>query len=98
MFENNVFRTKTQPPLPPHPHTFGGMEPNPATTGLLYQPPDDYECGTIGEMLGRANRSTQRKLAPVPLCLPQIPHDLTQARTRLIVVPCWSAELSDVNQ
>jgi hypothetical protein len=26
---------------------------------------------------GRGNRSTRRKPAPVPLCPPKIPHDLT---------------------
>jgi hypothetical protein len=28
------------------------------------------------------NRNTRRKSAPVPLCLPHIPHDLTRTRTR----------------
>jgi hypothetical protein len=41
-----------------------------ATTGLLYQL----------QMIHR------RKPAPVPLCPPQIPHDLTQARTRAAAV------------
>jgi hypothetical protein len=49
-----------------------------ATVGLLYQPQmidDDYEA--VGGMrIGRGNRSTRRKPAPVPLCPPQIPHDL----------------------
>jgi hypothetical protein len=36
--------------------------------------------------IGRGNRSTQRKPAPVPLCPPQIPHDLTWARTRAAAV------------
>jgi hypothetical protein len=57
-----------------------------ASTGLLYQPQmtdDDDDCGTIGGIrIGRGNRSTRRKLAPMPLCPPQIPHDLTWARTR----------------
>jgi hypothetical protein len=57
-----------------------------ATAGLLYQPgmmmdDNDYECGAIGGMSDRENRSTRRKPAPVPLCPPQIPHDLTRART-----------------
>jgi hypothetical protein len=45
---------------------------------------DDYDdCGAIGGMrIGRGNRSTRRKFAPVLLCPPQIPHDLTRARTR----------------
>jgi hypothetical protein len=37
---------------------------------------DDY--GAVGGMrIGRGNRSTRRKPAPMPLCPPQIPHDLT---------------------
>jgi hypothetical protein len=31
--------------------------------------------------IGRGNGSTRRVPAPVPLCPPQIPHDLTRART-----------------
>jgi hypothetical protein len=52
-------------------------------SGLLYQHRmTDYECGTVsGIRIGRGNRSTRRKPAPVPLCPPQIPHDLTLART-----------------
>jgi hypothetical protein len=43
----------------------------------------DYECGTVGGMrIGRGNRSTRRKPAPVPLCPLQVPHDLTWARSR----------------
>jgi hypothetical protein len=56
-----------------------------AIIGLLYQPRmiDDGDCGAISEMkIGKGNRSTRRKPAPVPLCPPQIPHDLTRARTR----------------
>jgi hypothetical protein len=47
-------------------------------SGLLYQTRmiDDDECGAVGGMrIGRGNRSTRRKPAPVPLCPPQIPHD-----------------------
>jgi hypothetical protein len=37
--------------------------------------PDDYVDGEIGGMMiGRGNRSTRRKPAPVPLCPPQTPH------------------------
>jgi hypothetical protein len=32
--------------------------------------------------IGKGNRSTRRKPGPMPLCPPQIPHELTQARTR----------------
>jgi hypothetical protein len=53
-------------------------------TGLLYQPwVIGDECGTVGGMrIGRGNRSTCRKPAPVPLCPPQITHDLTWALTQ----------------
>jgi hypothetical protein len=37
--------------------------------------------GAVGGMSGRENWSTQRKPSPVPLCSPQITHDLTWART-----------------
>jgi hypothetical protein len=33
---------------------------------------DKDDCGAIGVMTGRENRSTQRKPTPVPLCPPQI--------------------------
>jgi hypothetical protein len=41
-------------------------------TGLLYQPRIiDDECGAVGGMrIGRGNRSTRIKPAPVPLCPP----------------------------
>jgi hypothetical protein len=38
---------------------------------------DDDECGAVGGMrIVRGDQSTQRKPAPVPLCPPQIAHDL----------------------
>jgi hypothetical protein len=55
---------------------------------------DDGDCGIIGGMkIGRGNWSTQRKPAPVPLCPPQIPHDLTQAWTQATTV--GSQQLTD---
>jgi hypothetical protein len=68
--------------------SLGGVRLSPlgtsATVGLLYQHrmiDDDY--GAVGGMrIGSGNRSTWRKPAPVPLCPPQIPHDLTWDRTR----------------
>jgi hypothetical protein len=59
-----------------------------ATTGLVYQPRMvmDNDCGTIGAILGRESRSTRRKRAPVPLCPPQIPYDLTRTLTRAAAV------------
>jgi hypothetical protein len=57
-----------------------------ATTGLLYQPQMIY-CGATGGMkIGRGNRSTRRKYAPVPLCPPQIPRDQTRDRIRAAAV------------
>jgi hypothetical protein len=48
---------------------------------------DEGDCGAIGGMkIGRGNRSTRRKPAPAPLCLPQIPHDQIQARTQAAAV------------
>jgi hypothetical protein len=47
--------------------------------GLFYQPQliDDDECGAVGgKRIGSANRGTRRKLVPMPLCPPQIPHVL----------------------
>jgi hypothetical protein len=64
--------------------SLGGVRLSPlgtsATVGLLYQPrmiDDDDDYGAVGGMrIGRVNRSTRRKPAPMPLCPPQIPHDL----------------------
>jgi hypothetical protein len=39
-----------------------------------------------GMQIGRGTRSTRRKPAPLPLCPPQIPHDLTWVRTRAAAV------------
>jgi hypothetical protein len=49
--------------------------------------PGDCEDGEFGGMkIGRGNRSTRRKPAPVPLCPPQIPLDQTRARIRAAAV------------
>jgi hypothetical protein len=42
---------------------------------------NDDGCGAVGGMLDRGIRSTRTTPAPVPLCSPQIPHDLIWART-----------------
>jgi hypothetical protein len=63
--------------------SLGGVRLSPlgtsATVGLLYQPRmiDDDDGAVGGMRIGRGNRSTRRKPAPVPLCPPQIPHDLS---------------------
>jgi hypothetical protein len=36
--------------------------------------------------IGSRNRSTRRKPAPVPICPPQIPYDMTWSRTRAAAV------------
>jgi hypothetical protein len=46
----------------------------------------DAECGAVGEMVDRGNRSIPRKPAPVLFCPPQISHDLTRAQTRTAAV------------
>jgi hypothetical protein len=60
----------------------GGVQLGPLGTSATIWPtvpaPGDYEDGEFcGMMIGRVNRSTRRKPTPVPLCPPQIPHDLT---------------------
>jgi hypothetical protein len=57
----------------------GGVQLVPLGTAATNRPivlaPGGYDDGeTGGMMIGRRNRSTRTKLAPVPLCLPQIPH------------------------
>jgi hypothetical protein len=47
--------------------------------------PGDYDDGEIGGMIGRGNRSTRRKPAPMPLCPPQNPH-AARTRTRAAAV------------
>jgi hypothetical protein len=50
---------------------------------------DDDECGTVGAVrIGKGNRNTRRKSAAVPLCPPEMAHDLTWSRTR---PPRWKA-------
>jgi hypothetical protein len=47
-----------------------------ATNWPIVSAPGDYEDGEFcGMMIGKGNRSTRRKIAPVSLCPPQIPHD-----------------------
>jgi hypothetical protein len=59
----------------------GGFQLGPLGTAATNRPivpaPGDYVDGELGGMLiGRGNRSTRRKLAPVPLFPPQTPHAL----------------------
>jgi hypothetical protein len=68
----------------------GGVELGPlstaATNSSIVQAPGDYDDGEIGGMMiGRGNRSTRRKPAPVPFCPPQTPH-VARTRTRAAAV------------
>jgi hypothetical protein len=71
----------------------GGI-PGPLGTAATKRPivpaPGDYDDGEIGGMIGRGNRSTRRKPAPVPLCPPQTPH---AARTRIRAAAVGSQRL-----
>jgi hypothetical protein len=71
----------------------GGVQLGPLGTAATNRPvvptPGDYDEGEIGGMMiGRGNRSTRRKPAPVPLCPPQTPHVLPR---REIGPPRWEA-------
>jgi hypothetical protein len=58
----------------------GGVQLGSLGTAANNMPaPGDYDDGEIGRMIGKGNRGTRRKPAPVPLCPPQTPH---AARTR----------------
>jgi hypothetical protein len=60
-----------------------------ATNRPIVPAPGDYEDVEFGGiMIGRGNRSTRRKRAPVPLCPPQIPYDLTGCESG---PPRWEA-------
>jgi hypothetical protein len=70
----------------------GGVQLGPLGTAATNKPivpaPGDYDDGEIsGMMIGRGNRSTRRKPAPVPLCPPQTPHTLPRREP----VPRWEA-------
>jgi hypothetical protein len=67
----------------------GGVQLGPLGTAATNRPivpaPGDYDGGEIGGMIGRRNRSTRRKPAPMPLCPPQTPH-APRTRTRAAAV------------
>jgi hypothetical protein len=56
-----------------------------ATNRPIVPAPGDYDDREIGGMIGRGNRSTRRKPAPVALCPPQTPH-AARTRTRAAAV------------
>jgi hypothetical protein len=58
-----------------------GVKLNPLGTTATNRPivpaQDNYDDGEIGGMIiGRGNRSSRRKPAPVPFCPPETPHVL----------------------
>jgi hypothetical protein len=54
-----------------------------ATNRPIVPAPVDYDDGEFGGMMiGRENRSTRRKPAPVSLCPPQTPHTLQDANSK----------------
>jgi hypothetical protein len=61
-----------------------------ATNRTSVPAPGDYDW-EIGGMIGRGNRSTRRKPAPVPLCPLQTPH---AARTRTLAAAVGSQRLT----
>jgi hypothetical protein len=67
----------------------GGVQLGPlgtaATNRSIMPAPGDYDDGEIGGVIGKGNRSTRRKPAPVPLCPPRTPH-AARTRTRGSVV------------
>jgi hypothetical protein len=73
----------------------GGWNQGPLDTAATQWPIvsalGDYDSGEIGGMIGRGNRSTRRKPAPVPLCPPQTPH---AARTRTWAAAVGSQRLT----
>jgi hypothetical protein len=57
----------------------GGVQLGPPGSAATNRPtmpdPGDYDDGDFGGMMiGRGNRSTRRKPAPMPLCPPETPH------------------------
>jgi hypothetical protein len=79
----------------------GGVKLGPLGTAATNRPimpaPGYYDDGEIiGMMIGKGNRSTRRKPAPVPLCPPQNPH-AARMWTRAAAVgsqrlTAWAAE------
>jgi hypothetical protein len=68
---------------------------------LLYQPRmmDDDEYDAFGWMrTGRGNRNIRREPASMSLCPPQIPLDLTRARTRAAALGNWRSTRHGRNQ
>jgi hypothetical protein len=67
----------------------GGIQLGPLVTAATNRPivpaPGDYDDGEVGGMIGKGNRITRRKPAPMPLCPPQTFH-AAWTRTRAAAV------------
>jgi hypothetical protein len=67
----------------------GGVQLRPPGTAATNSPivtaPGDHDDGEIGAMIGRGNRSTRRKPAPVPRSPIRNPH-AARTRTRAAAV------------
>jgi hypothetical protein len=67
----------------------GGVQLGPLGTAATSRPivpaPGDYDDGELGGMIGRGNRSTRGKPAPVPLYPLHTPHG-ARTRTRAAAV------------
>jgi hypothetical protein len=73
-----------------YPSKMWGLESKlgPLATSVYVPAPGDCEDGEFSEMkIGRGNRSTRRKPAPMPIFPPQIPLDKTWARTQAAGFP-----------
>jgi hypothetical protein len=72
-----------------HWYSGGGVQLVPigtaATNRRIVPAPGGYGDGEIGGMIGKGNRSTRRKPAPMLLGLPQTPH-AARTRTRAAAV------------
>jgi hypothetical protein len=51
-----------------------GFEP---TISVFERENKFYDLDRAATVIGRGNRTTRRKPTPLPLCSPQVPHDLT---------------------
>jgi hypothetical protein len=66
---------------------WGGVTLSPLCTSVYQPQMIDDECEAVdGKRIGRGNWNAGTKPDPVPLCPPQIPHDLTWVRTRAAAV------------
>jgi hypothetical protein len=75
-----------------------------ATNRSIVPTPGDFDDGELGGMMiGRGNRSTRRKPAPVPLCPSQTPHACPDANpdrrdgkppTTDLPYPCLSVQVA----